>query len=258
MSQVEDRILSAIYIIWLIHYESGWGPYTFRYLHDMTHSLWVYSKTVYFPSRTVYFHKEPYTFRKGPYTFRKGPYRFRERPYRFRKRPYSLRRDSILSGQDRILSVRTVYFPRPYTFKDRILYFSGPYTLQPNHSNWRIFLDCSPTSPRWNRIWGYQMYCSWQWRQSVWHYFRQLSKSNRPRIPDQWKPSVINFWNGISNIHFQLKHCIGNRLVSFLWYNSLHRRNVPRKYLLEIKYISIKCHFLTRAITWIFTKGFIC
>ena len=127
------------------------------------------------------------------------------------------------------------------------------------NSNWRIFLDCSPTSPRWNRIWGYQMYCSWQWRQSVWHYFRQLSKSNRPRIPDQWKPSVINFWNGISNIHFQLKHCIGNRLVSFLWYHCLYGGNVPRKYLLEIKYISIKCHFLTRAITQIFTKkGFIC
>ena len=41
------------------------------------------------------------------------------------------KRDGIISGQARIVSVRTVYIPGLYFFKDRILYFSGPYTLQP-------------------------------------------------------------------------------------------------------------------------------
>ena len=41
-------------------------------------------------------------------------------------------RDGIISGQARMVSVRTVYIPGSYSFKDRILYFSGPYTL---HSN---------------------------------------------------------------------------------------------------------------------------
>ena len=54
--------------------------------------------------------------------------------------------DRIFSADDRIFSARTVYFrpktvyfqpgpyilPRPYIFKDRIFYFSGPYILLPN------------------------------------------------------------------------------------------------------------------------------
>ena len=53
--------------------------------------------------------------------------------------------DRIFSADDRIFSARTVYFrpktvyfqpgpyilPRPYIFKDRIFYFSGPYILLP-------------------------------------------------------------------------------------------------------------------------------
>ena len=56
--------------------------------------------------------------------------------------------DRIFSADDRIFSARTVYFrpktvyfqpgpyilPRPYIFKDRIFYFSGPYILLPNQT----------------------------------------------------------------------------------------------------------------------------
>ena len=44
--------------------------------------------------------------------------------YSLRGRPYILRQDRILSGQDRIVSVRTVYFTKT-------VYFQWPYTLLP-------------------------------------------------------------------------------------------------------------------------------
>ena len=102
------RIITSLYIIWFIYYESGQGPYTFRYLHHMTHWWWVYSKTVYFPSRTVYFPRRPYTFETGRIFFGK---------------------DRKVFAKDRIVYAGTVYFQAkivnfqwgPYFLQDRIL-----------------------------------------------------------------------------------------------------------------------------------------
>ena len=123
MSQVEDRILSAFYI-WLIYYESGRGPYTFRYLHHMTHLWWVYLKTVYFSSRTVYFPRRPYTFETDRILFGKDRIDFAKDRIDFAK-------DRIVYAGTVYFQAKTVYFQLgPYTFQDRILSNTVYFTFQ--------------------------------------------------------------------------------------------------------------------------------
>ena len=110
MSQLEDRILSAICIIWLVHFESAWGPYTSR---SLSHDSFIMSQVEDHILSAIYIIWLTYVlmmslledrilsveyrlrstksayFWNGPYTFRKEPYRFHKRPYTFERRPYT-------------------------------------------------------------------------------------------------------------------------------------------------------------------------
>ena len=111
MSQLQDLILSTIYIIWLIDYESVPGPYIFHFLHHLTW-LWISSRTVYFPLlhhmtyrllRTVYFRRQ---------------YSFRWKTVYFLIRPYTFKFWGLYTFADRIVSVK-----RPHSFREKTVYF---------------------------------------------------------------------------------------------------------------------------------------
>ena len=128
MSQLADRILSAFQIVWLINFESVLGPYTFRFLHHMTHWLWVGSRTVYFPLFTSYDSFIMSQFQDRILSSFKAiwliDYESAPGPYTFRFLRHMTHRLWV--------SLRTVYFPHlhlwfidypgPYTF-------AGPYTF---------------------------------------------------------------------------------------------------------------------------------
>ena len=112
MSQVEDRILSAIYMIWLIHYESIRRPYTFR--------------------------RGPYTFTKNRILFEIDRILFEKDRILFVKDRIDFAKDRIDFVKDRIVYAGTVYFQAktvyfqlgPYTFQDRILSKTVYFTFQ--------------------------------------------------------------------------------------------------------------------------------
>ena len=100
MSQFQDRILSSFKAIWLIDYESAPGPYTFRIF--ICDSLIIQDRIL--SQDRILFFIRPYTFKFW------GPYTFADRILSV-QRPYSFRKKTVyFQSQDRILSVRTVYF----------------------------------------------------------------------------------------------------------------------------------------------------